>query len=287
MTTQQFFDKYNGKAIDFDGFYGNQCMDLAEEYNRQVVLAPRLTGNAADVWTNYPKDYYEKIPNTPTGVPQKGDIIIWNRNTGGGYGHIAVFSEGDTNGFTSFDQNWPTGSLCHFQTHDYKNVYGWLRPKKTTSSGNVEVDNTTFERLVRKSTTYDKIQQKLNVADNETVILAEIDKLITFEDAVRQKDKLLENANDEIQRLQEEVKKLKEDHDVLSAENQKLVIKTDEQQTKMEGLAKEALARQDTIDDQGDMLNDLQSQLDALKKNTKAPLFKGWKKLIYDLLLSS
>jgi hypothetical protein len=32
--------------------------------------------------------------------------------------------------FTSFDQNWPTGSCCHFQYHEnYDGVIGWLRPK--------------------------------------------------------------------------------------------------------------------------------------------------------------
>ncbi len=31
--------------------------------------------------------------------------------------------------FTSFDQNWPEKSLCHFQNHSYNGVVGWLRRK--------------------------------------------------------------------------------------------------------------------------------------------------------------
>src|SRR3990167_675546 len=138
MTLQEFFDKYNGKGIDFDGFYGNQCMDLAEEYNRDVVGALRLTGNAADVWENYPVDNYERFLNTPDGVPQLGDIVLWNKNVGGGFGHIAIFKEGDIDNFTSFDQNWPTGSNCHFQSHVYTNVTGWLRPKVTDNNALTE-----------------------------------------------------------------------------------------------------------------------------------------------------
>jgi hypothetical protein len=32
-------------------------------------------------------------------------------------------------GFKSFDQNWPHVDVCTITDHNYKNVYGWLRPK--------------------------------------------------------------------------------------------------------------------------------------------------------------
>ena len=129
MSIQEFFDKYNGKLVDFDGFYGGQCMDVYQQYNKEVVGGPHIPANAYEVWDRYPTDFYHRIDNAPEGVPQKGDVVIWNRNTGGGYGHIAVFSEGDANSFISFDQNWPVGSVCHLQSHNYNNVIGWLTPK--------------------------------------------------------------------------------------------------------------------------------------------------------------
>ena len=128
MIIDEFFQKYNGKGVDFDGFYGYQCMDLYQQYNKEVISGPHLPANAYQVWNNFPRDLYTKIENTPEGVPQLGDVIIWNKNTGGGYGHIAVFKEGNANSFLSFDQNWPVGSICHFQNHNYTNVLGWLRP---------------------------------------------------------------------------------------------------------------------------------------------------------------
>lgn len=129
MTADAFFTKYNGKGIDFDGYYGYQCMDLYQQYNKEVVGAPYIpVPAAADVWTKFPTTHYTKIANTPTGVPQKGDVIIWNKNAGGGFGHIAVFKDGDMMQFTSFDQNW-NGSKAHFQKHNYTYVTGWLRPK--------------------------------------------------------------------------------------------------------------------------------------------------------------
>ena len=130
MTYQEFKNKYNGRPLDFDGFYGYQCMDLAQFYNKEVVNGARLMGNAKDVWDTYPQDKYTKIANTPTGVPLKGDIVIWKGMPGNQYGHIAVFDNGNVNSFVSFDQNWPVGSYCHLQNHNYNYVLGWLHPKQ-------------------------------------------------------------------------------------------------------------------------------------------------------------
>lgn len=132
MTYQEFLNKYNGKAIDFDGYYGNQCMDLYRQYVKEVLELPQSPGvnGAKDVWTTYLKDKYDRIDNTPTGVPQQGDIIIWGVGVGP-YGHIAVFDNGDADSFESFDQNWPVNSLCHLQKHNYNGVLGWLRKKAT------------------------------------------------------------------------------------------------------------------------------------------------------------
>lgn len=128
MTTQEFFDKYNNKGIDFDSYYGFQCMDLAHQYATEVVghdFAPAPA--AKDVWNqNIPG--YDKVPNSPSGVPSRGDIVVWGVGVGP-YGHIAVFDHGDSNQFTSFDQNWPLNSLCHYQTHNYNGVLGWFHPQ--------------------------------------------------------------------------------------------------------------------------------------------------------------
>lgn len=127
MTIQEFFDKWNNKGCDFDGYYGFQCMDIAHQYAVDVVGKdiPPVPG-AKDEWDKT-IDGYEKIANSPTGIPQRGDIIIWGTGVGQ-YGHIAIFDHGDTNSFTSFDQNWPLNSLCHFQNHNYTGVLGWFHP---------------------------------------------------------------------------------------------------------------------------------------------------------------
>jgi hypothetical protein len=128
MTTKEFFNKWNGKGIDFDHYYGFQCMDLAHQYAVEVNNCDIPSAPAAkDVWDKACPGY-DKIKNTPTGVPQLGDIVIWGTAIGA-YGHIAVFSEGNANSFISYEQNWPINSLCHFQNHNYTGVLGWLRLK--------------------------------------------------------------------------------------------------------------------------------------------------------------
>lgn len=145
MTLTDFIAKWNGKGIDFDKAYGDQCMDLMHQYvvevlglsDGRILAAPA----AKDVYLNFStifgNQYFDRIANTPTGVPQKGDIILWGTGLGP-YGHVAIFRDGDINKFFSFDQNFPTGSKCHIQQHDYKGVLGWLRPKTpVASSGDV------------------------------------------------------------------------------------------------------------------------------------------------------
>lgn len=138
---QDFINKWTGVGCDFDGWYGNQCVDLFNQYNQDVVGADRLftptTGGAADLWNDFagPGNVsYRKIENTPDGVPQEGDVIIWAANTAvtGGAGHVAIATANcNVNSIDSFDQNYPTGSLPHVQHHpDYTGVLGWLRPLK-------------------------------------------------------------------------------------------------------------------------------------------------------------
>lgn len=134
----KFVEKWLGKKADFDGAYAGQCVDLFRFYVQDVLRHPQPKGvnGAKDFWTNYEGDpnlnkYFKKITNTPTFVPIKGDVVVWNGRAGGGYGHIAIFLEGDVNSFISFDQNWPTLSKCTKTKHDYKNVYGVFRPNVT------------------------------------------------------------------------------------------------------------------------------------------------------------
>lgn len=136
MTLDQFIAKYNGKYIDFDGHYGPQCVDLMRQYVKEVYgLNPYVipaAGSAKQIYLNFKNnEFFHKVPNTITGVPNKGDIVFWGWYpfVTGWAGHVSIFSAGDAKKFISFDQNYPTGSFCRYYNHDYRGVMGWLQRK--------------------------------------------------------------------------------------------------------------------------------------------------------------
>ena len=131
---QEFINKYKGVGVDYDGAYGFQCMDLAHFYKKDVLgikeTSVLAAPTAAAAYKGFKPEwgkYFTKIDNTLLGVPEPGDIIYFD----GAVGHVAIFVSGNAWSFTSFDQNYPTGSLPHLQTHNYLNpkVLGWLRPR--------------------------------------------------------------------------------------------------------------------------------------------------------------
>lgn len=129
MTFDQFIAKYNGSKIDFDGALGAQCVDLYRFYLKEVLGVPQTPGviGAYQIFDTA-GDGFDKIPNSPTAIPQKGDVVIWDQNYGPN-GHVAIFIDGDVNRFRSFDQNNPVGSACAVKDHNYSHVTGWLRAK--------------------------------------------------------------------------------------------------------------------------------------------------------------
>lgn len=136
MTFDEYFKKYDGKGIDYDGAYGVQCFDLANDYSIKVVGAKAFIGMwAYQIYTDFMSqpghEFYELIPNTPEFIPQKGDIMVWSKWLNGRAGHVAICNgEGTTKWFNSYDQNW-TG--CNdpitLIKHNYNYVLGVLRPR--------------------------------------------------------------------------------------------------------------------------------------------------------------
>jgi hypothetical protein len=134
MTFDDFITKYNGQFLEVAGTPDaqNQCTDLANGYIRDVLGLPIIEWTNAKDFPSKAGSNYDWILNTPDGVPQKGDLVIWDERIGIN-GHIAIFIEGDTNRFTSFDENWPVGSPCKVVEHNWSCVSGWLHPIVQTS----------------------------------------------------------------------------------------------------------------------------------------------------------
>lgn len=124
MNLTEFIKKYNGKKIDFDNSYGAQCVDIIKAWVTNLGL-PMTYGNGNQYARNADGKNYKWIANTPSGIPKAGDIMVWGKDIGP-YGHVAIYMNGNVNSFESFDQNYPLGSACHVQAHNYRGVEGWL-----------------------------------------------------------------------------------------------------------------------------------------------------------------
>jgi len=134
QTLQQFIDTWNGKFLEVAGSANakNQCVDLANGYIRDVLGLPIIEWTNAQDFPNKRGDNFDYILNTPTGVPPVGSLVIFKSKDG--VGHISVFVSGTASLFTSFDQNYPTGSPCKLVSHNYVNVLGWMVAKKPPTS---------------------------------------------------------------------------------------------------------------------------------------------------------
>lgn len=115
---------------------GNECVAVANHYMQKIFGTNWYNIYRADfakqIYASTSNAYFEKIPQTPLGIPQKGDIVVWNASLGGGAGHIAVVESADINTITVIEQNGNRITRRWVTRHTYGNyahVIGWLRPK--------------------------------------------------------------------------------------------------------------------------------------------------------------
>ena len=163
MTLQDFVAKYTNVLVDYDKFYGGQCVDLFRQYLKEVlkVPQPRPILGAADLWDVIDTATFERISNSLTNIPQPGDIMIWKKSRALPFGHVGIVHSANVMRFTSFDQNFPVGTRCHLQTHYYLGSYpvlGWLRlkPKK---AGDDVLEMKIRDALDRGESPYDRISR--------------------------------------------------------------------------------------------------------------------------------
>lgn len=153
MNLDEFVSKYLGKATDYDGGMGTQCVDLIKLYLDKVFnIKIGAIGNAEAYYRRYDevpllKNNFDRIANTPNFVPQRGDICIFGTALGK-YGHICIATgKGDTSSFTSWDQNWGSKEMKVVR-HNYNGFEGVLRYKnKEDGQENEQTENSVQENL--------------------------------------------------------------------------------------------------------------------------------------------
>jgi len=272
MSLQEFIEILDGNYVEVAGVTArDQCVDLANSYLRSVLKQPIIEWtNAIDFPSKVDKTKFTWIKNTPTNEPQEGDIMIWG---GTSYGHIAIYLEGNANSFTSFDQNWPTGSGCHGQIHDYKNVLGWLH-----FTGEVQNDLQTELNLCvnARNSHWDWLQQIKNalIVSGEyaqDVVMRRIDMLVGLERDFGKKEEKISELTMQIQVMEKKVADQQSALESAQSQLEQAVSTNLDMQKKVQTLTSNNTSLQKAVQD--------------LKDSIKVPAFRGFKKTLYDWLM--
>ena len=167
MTLDAFIKKYLGRAVDYDGTAGAQCVDLIKMYLKYVLgIIPKAIGNAHAYFDNFTlhsflNKNFVRIKNSPKFVPMKGDVCTWSKKMNK-YGHVAIATgAGDTNNFITYDMNWGAKELRMIE-HNYNYFLGVLRPIHRENIDGAVLCKVTGAVNIRRGpgTNYDRIMFK-------------------------------------------------------------------------------------------------------------------------------
>ncbi len=140
LTHKQFLTKYLGRFVDYDGKWGNQCVDLIRFYIREVfgreayVVLPGAP-TAKQIYTNFTGNaFFKKVANTPNNMPKQGDLVFFKTSVWFPFlyfsaGHTAVVDSANLYSMIVVEQNYPTGHSVRLFKRSYKDCLGWITRK--------------------------------------------------------------------------------------------------------------------------------------------------------------
>jgi hypothetical protein len=109
-----------GQGLDYDGYYGNQCVDLVNFLARYLGTGPFSGPTALNLVA--PAGWHW-VANTPAGVPPEGAVVKANYAPAG---HVFIALAGaTTNNIPCIEQNWNGIMRVTQGNHDYSHVLGW------------------------------------------------------------------------------------------------------------------------------------------------------------------
>lgn len=141
MNFQQWLNETNGRGIDVDGSYGNQCWDLWSLYAQQVLGVPQAATNtgaggrgthnagyACEIWHQFGASPLPAWFTTvgPGATASAGDVAIWEAGTAvGPSSHIAIVVADQGGAINTLTQN-PGNS--GYRSFTKAGLLGYLRP---------------------------------------------------------------------------------------------------------------------------------------------------------------
>lgn len=165
-----------GSALDYDGAYGAQCVDLIYYYYQYLGASP-VGGNAADyAWNTLPSGWTRIADATP----QAGDIMVWTGNT---YGHVALC--GGTSAY--YHQNFNSAQYVTKQTKSYitgltgLTYYGVIRPDFESTK---DISSCTVSFLLVKTYSGYAIEPDVTVQDGTEELEIGTDYTVSYSNNV-------------------------------------------------------------------------------------------------------
>lgn len=121
-----------GTGLDYDGVYGNQCVDLICYYY-QYLGQRSPGGNGCDYAWNALPSGWQRIQGAQ---PQKGDILVYSGNSSNPYGHVAIYAADRE----TYHQNFNSHPYVEKVTYKYNGLsnsyWGVIRPDFSTQPSN-------------------------------------------------------------------------------------------------------------------------------------------------------
>lgn len=132
MKLYEFINKYINTKVDFDKYYGAQCVDLFRQYCSSVLNTPHTgaVDGAKDIYLDFnkmplEKKYFKQIDNVKEF--RYGDVIVWNESKTNKYGHIAIFIGFNGKSAVVFEQDGFKQDGAKISQRSLDNVLGVLR----------------------------------------------------------------------------------------------------------------------------------------------------------------
>ena len=130
MTLDEFVKKYEGKKVDYDGYYGAQCVDLVRLYIRLVwgLPQPKNIISAYEAYTHWLRcgNGFNEISWKSITKIARGDIIVFPPTDINTHGHIAIVLDIADGEVLCFEQNGFTQKGAEQKRRPLDMVFGCL-----------------------------------------------------------------------------------------------------------------------------------------------------------------
>lgn len=176
-----------GKALDYDGVYGAQCVDLIKYYYDYLGCASYARGNGADYVSNTLPSGWARYQGAQ---PQPGDILVYSGNTSNPYGHVAIY-ESD---YVTYHQNFNGNQYVVKFTGKYNSCanpyWGVVRPDFSSAAVTASWEGPTVSQITETNARLDgkvvynakptTTQLGVRLYDNNNTLIAYKDETVSY-----------------------------------------------------------------------------------------------------------